>query len=320
MKNTPDKHAGDTAPEKEPCGVLLLEKPEGVTSFDCVAAVRRLFATRKVGHCGTLDPLATGVLAVLVGRAAKAAELLLAEEKEYDAVLRLGIVTDTEDITGSILSETAELPTSDRVKAAVRAMQGEQLQIPPMYSALKINGQKLYDLARRGVTVEREPRPVKIYEIRAEQLDPARYALHVRCSKGTYIRTLCADIGAALGCGGVMEALRRTASGNFRIGDAVTLEALDAMTYEERAARLLPVESLFSDLPALTLPPFFERLVRSGQAVALRKLRPGRDYSVGDRVRLQGETSGFFALGEIVESRDGEDVFAAVRSAKLFSI
>ena len=194
-----------------PDGVLILDKPEGMTSHDCVARIRRLYNTKKVGHTGTLDPMATGVLPILIGRAAKASEYLTAEEKGYEAIMRLGIVTDTEDTTGQILSRAEVLPTEEEVYLAAASFLGEYDQVPPMYSALKVNGQKLCDLARNGITVERKARTVCIRELTCTRIPGSKtdYRLSVLCSKGTYIRTLCADIGTKLGCGAAMAALRR---------------------------------------------------------------------------------------------------------------
>lgn len=221
---------------QEPCGVLVVDKPQGLTSFDVVGKVRRLYGTRRVGHTGTLDPLATGVLVVLVGRAAKASEYLSVHDKSYRAVMKLGITTDTEDIEGRVLSCSECLPGADAVISAAAGFCGEIMQTPPMYSALKVGGQKLCDLARKGQTVERQARPVTIHSIICEPLDArdGRYMLDVSCSSGTYIRTLCADIGAALGCGGVMAELRRTSVGNFTLADANTPEELENMTPKER--------------------------------------------------------------------------------------
>ena len=191
-------------------GVLLLDKPAGPTSHDMVGRVRRLYGTRRVGHTGTLDPLATGLLVVLVGRAAKAAEYLVSDEKHYTATLRLGITTDTEDVTGEVLTRTEALPKAEAVASACAAMVGKSEQIPPMYSALKVGGRKLVDIARAGGEVEREARPIEIYSLTCTPTDtPSDYRLDVHCSTGTYIRTLCTDIGAKLGCGGVVATLRR---------------------------------------------------------------------------------------------------------------
>ncbi len=293
----------------EPDGVLILDKPEGMTSHDCVAIMRRLFHTRKVGHTGTLDPMATGVLPILLGRAAKAAEYLVAEDKHYIAGLRLGITTDTEDITGTTLTESADIPDEAAVIAAAESFIGESEQIPPMYSALKVDGQKLYDLARQGITVERKARAITIPALVCTRQDERTYTLDVRCSKGTYIRTLCADIGAKLGCGGVMCSLRRAGSGNFTLDTAYTIEALEAMTDEERLSCLVPTEALFSDLEKLVLPAFYERLADNGQPIRLKKLYRGKydesRYAVGQRMTICGESKGFFALGEVREGEDG---------------
>ena len=292
----------------EPDGVLILDKPDGMTSHDCVAIMRRLFHTRKVGHTGTLDPMATGVLPILLGRAAKAAEFLTAEDKHYIAGLRLGLTTDTEDITGTTLTECDAIPDEAAVQETVGTFVGEIEQIPPMYSALKVDGQKLYDLARQGITVERKARPITVASIGCEKQDERTYTLDVRCSKGTYIRTLCADIGTKLGCGGVMCSLRRAGSGNFTLDTAYTIEALEAMTDEERLSCLMPTEALFSDLEKLVLPAFYERLADNGQPIHLKKLYRGKydesRYTLGQRMTIIGENKGFFALGEV---RCGED-------------
>ncbi len=299
---------------KEIDGVLLIDKHEGITSHDVVSCVRRLYHTRKVGHTGTLDPLATGVLVVLIGRAAMAAEYLLADCTIYEAVLRLGIPTDTEDITGEILTKSDVLPDETTVLDAAARFVGLYSQTPPMYSALKVGGQKLVDLARRGIEVEREAREVTIHALTCTPLTACDYALRVHCSSGTYIRTLCADIGAALGCGGAMAALRRVETGGFALCDCATLEELEQLSDEERAARLIPTEALFATLPALSLPAFYERLARCGCEIYQKKIRI--DYPVGARVRLCGENGRFFALGEVREFEDG----TAVKPIKAFDI
>ncbi len=297
----------------EPSGVLIVNKPEGITSHDVVGKVRRLYGLRRVGHTGTLDPMATGVLVVLVGRAAKAAEYLMNDRKSYVATLRLGTVTDSGDTTGKILSQTDQIPDEAALQAVLANFRGTIEQVPPMYSALKIGGQKLVDLARRGVTVEREPRKITIFRLEAFPTgEKSDYRLEVDCSGGTYIRTLCEDIGAALGCGGTMASLCRTETGGFRLETAHTLDELEAMTAEERLALLCPVEMLFADLPALRLSPFFEKLIRGGCAVSEAKL--GCAAPVGARVRLQTGSGAFFALGEVVEGEEG----LAVKAVKTF--
>lgn len=300
---------------KEPCGVLLIDKPEGMTSHDVVGRVRRLYHTRRVGHTGTLDPLATGVLVVLIGRAAKAAEYLVSERKHYRAELLLGITTDTEDVTGTTLSESAALPTREAVLAATEHFVGTYDQVPPMYSALKVNGQKLVDLARRGVEIERKSRPVTVHSLACTPTDdPARYVLEVECSAGTYIRTLCADIGKALGCGGVMAALRRTETGGFSLQDCHTLEALEEMDDTARVGVLRTTESLFSALPPVTLPVFYEKLARSGCEIYQKKINTA--HPDGARVRMCGADGAFFALGEVRDYPDG----SAVKPVKFFDI
>lgn len=297
----------------EPSGVLIVRKHAGVTSHDIVNRVRRLYGTRRVGHTGTLDPMATGVLVVLVGRAAKASEYLMNDRKRYRAGLRLGLTTDTEDVTGKVLSTTEAIPSRDAFYAVLPDFLGKIQQIPPMYSAIKIHGQKLVDLARRGQTVERQPREIEIYSLSATNGEsPADYWLDVSCSGGTYIRTLCADIGASLGCGGVMTSLERTETGGFGLDSAHSIEELEELPQEERNALLIPIETLFSDLPAILLPPFYARLCRNGCAVALKKI--GWDLPLESRARLCREEDGFFALGEVVETEEG----AAVRSIKTF--
>ncbi len=298
-------------------GVLIVNKHAGVTSHDIVGKVRRLYGTKKVGHTGTLDPMATGVLVVLLGRAAKACEYLVCDRKRYLATLRLGLTTDTEDTTGAVLSAGAAIPDFSALEAVLPEFRGTVSQVPPMYSALKVGGQKLVDLARRGITVERQPREIEIFALQAEPTGtPSDFRLDVTCSGGTYIRTLCADIGARLGCGGVMADLCRLEVAGFSLAQAHTVDELEAMTPEERTALLIPTEQLFTALPAVQLGAFHEKLIRSGCAVAEQKLRV--TVPVGTRVRLCGAL-GFFALGEAVPSPENADV-PAIRAIKLFSL
>ena len=297
----------------EPDGILLVDKPAGMTSHDVVWRVRKLFGTKKVGHSGTLDPMATGVLVVLLGRAAKACEYVSHDEKVYEAVLRLGLTTDTEDVTGQILTTSDKIPSGAEVETVLPSFCGEILQIPPMYSALKVNGRKLCDLARAGEVVEREARPVTVRELVCHATDsPTDYRLTVRCSGGTYIRTLCADIGGALGCGGVMAALRRTEAVGFSITDCVTLDALDSMDRDGRLTLLRPVEELFSDLEEVHLPDFYRTLCRNGCEIYQKKIHT--DYPVGTRVRLCDGQGNFFALGEVGEFEEG----TAIKAIKIF--
>lgn len=300
---------------EELSGVLIIKKADGMTSHDVVNRVRRLYQTRRVGHTGTLDPMATGVLVVLIGRAAKASEYLSADRKTYRARLRLGLTTDSEDTTGNTLATSDSIPSFEDLERILPRFRGKILQTPPMYSALKVNGQKLVDLARKGITVERQPREIEIFALHAEQTERAdEISLTVTCSGGTYIRTLCADIGEALGCGGCMAALERTETSGFSIEKAHTLEELEELSYEDRARLLTDTEDLFADLPSLTLPPFFERLCRGGCEIYLKKLKPSPSLAVGTRLRLSGEGCGFFALGEVGEYEDG----IAVKAIKTF--
>lgn len=299
----------------EPCGVLIVNKHAGVTSHDIVNRVRRLYNTRRVGHTGTLDPMATGVLVVLVGRAAKAAEYLVSDSKRYRAVMRLGLTTDTEDTTGVVLTKCELLPNIDEVVRVAAEFEGEISQIPPMYSALKVGGQKLVDIARKGGTVEREARNVTIHSLKCLPTECKEdYLLDVHCSSGTYIRTLCADIGARLGVGAVMAALERVETGGFSIEQAYTIEQLNGMDSEALTLALMPVEALFEALPAIQMPAFYERLFRSGCEIYQRKIKT--DFSVGTRVRVLDGTGEFFALGEVRDYEEG----SAIRSLKFFEI
>lgn len=297
----------------EPSGILILDKPQGITSHDAVYKIRRAYGTKRVGHTGTLDPLAEGVLVMLIGKAAKAAEYLSSDRKAYVATLRLGLTTDTEDITGEVLSRSESIPEAETVYAVLEGFRGDILQIPPMYSALKVGGQKLCDLARQGKVIEREPRPITVYSLEAKSTDrPEDYILTVECSSGTYIRTLCADIGASLGCGGVMATLRRVETGGFSIGDSLSLEELEKLSEEERVDRLAPVESLFVTCPAVRLPAFYETLSRSGCEIYQKKI--GTALDVGTRVRMCNSAGDFYALGEVRDYEDG----SAIKAIKLF--
>ncbi|MBQ7318605.1 MAG: tRNA pseudouridine(55) synthase TruB [Clostridia bacterium] len=298
-----------------PDGVLIVNKHAGVTSHDIVGKVRRLYGTRAVGHAGTLDPMATGVLVVLLGRAAKASEYLTGAAKRYIATLRLGITTDTEDTTGEVLSQCDTLPDAEAVAQTVARFAGEILQTPPMYSALKRDGQKLVDLARRGITVEREARAVTVYAIACTPTEhPDEYTLDVTCSGGTYIRTLCADIGAALGCGGAMSALQRVSACGFALQQSHTIEQLEQLDESARRALLIPTEALFAALPSVQLSPFYYKLCRNGCAVAQKKLHLA--LPPGTRVRMYTPERTFFALGEIVLTDEGE----ALKTVKVFTI
>jgi len=272
-----------------PAGIIIIDKPEGWTSQDVAAKLRGVFHERRVGHGGTLDPMATGVLPIFIGRATRAVEFFESAEKEYVAGLRLGLETNTQDTTGETLAEQPVSVTREQVEEVLKRFLGPQQQLPPMYSAVKIGGKKLYELARQGKTVERKPRNIEILELELLEGSGADYVIRVRCSKGTYIRTLCHDIGQALGCGGCMSSLRRTGAGCYGIEQAVTMEALLAM--ENPVAKLLPVDSLFAHLPAVTVRQNQLKPVYNGGAVKMPDLPHGQ-------YRVYGPDGSFLMVGQ----------------------
>lgn len=290
-------------------GVLVFRKPQGITSHDAVFRMRKLFETRKVGHAGTLDPMATGVLPILIGNAVKASQFVCDGEKHYCARMTLGLLTDTEDITGKIKEKNDVRPSLEALRQSAESFVGDYWQTPPMYSALKVNGKKLYELARENVEIPREPRLVRIHWIRLEPTeDPGSYQVEVSCSKGTYIRTLLVDIAARAGALATMSALERTYCGGFSIEDSFSLEELE--TAKEKATLfdcLIPTERLFFDLSELRLPAFYERLARNGQPVYVERARL-KGWSLGERVRLMGSDGGFFGLGEWTVAEEGNAV------------
>ena len=296
-------------------GVIIINKHKGVTSHDIVFKIRKLFNTRKVGHTGTLDPMAEGVLPVLIGRAAKAAEYLTAEDKGYTAEIQLGITTDTEDTSGKILTKSDTLPAKNDFFEACKKFTGDIKQIPPMYSALKVNGQKLCDLARNGIEIEREARPIHIFAIIPEEVDEKAgiYKMDVSCSKGTYMRTLCADIGAHLGCGGAMSKLLRTKSGNFTLDQSHTISELEKISYEDRCRLIIPTEELFSDYDKVFLSDFYSRLAKSGCEIYQSKIKTAHPV---DKFVTMWDKKGFFALGQVKQYEGG----TAIKAVKLFVI
>ncbi len=295
-------------------GIVLVNKPMGMTSHDVVNKIRRFYGTKKVGHTGTLDPMATGVMAVLIGRATKAADMLLSENKSYVAGMRLGITTDTGDITGTVLSSSDDIPNEASVLDCLLKFKGDIKQVPPMYSALKVGGKKLCDLARQGIEVERNARDVTIHSIDGKKVGERDYILEVHVSKGTYIRTLCEDIGKALGCGAAMSSLERTGTGGFTLGMCHTLEEIEKMTEEERWSLLLPLSELFSELPSLRLSEFFTHLAASGNEIYQKKVKT--NFEIGERVAFYTHKGVFFALGEVKEYSDG----SAIKPIKQFEL
>ena len=270
-------------------GIVIIDKPQGWTSQDVTARLRRVFSTRRIGHGGTLDPMATGVLPVFVGRATRGVEFFEHARKEYVCLLRPGIITDTQDITGTVLEERPAALEDEKIQAALAAFRGEIFQVPPMYSALKVNGQKLCDLARKGKTIARQPRPITIHALEYLGMENGCLKLRVDCSKGTYIRTLCQDIGDALGCGGCMEALRRTKAGEYDLSRAVPLEAL--LECENPGQYLLPVDSMFAHLPAVKLTPNQEKRCRNGNSFSVSL--PEGSY------RAYGQDGEFLMLAQV---------------------
>ena len=259
-------------------GIVVIDKPAGWTSMDVCAKLRGILRVKRVGHAGTLDPMATGVLPVFVGRATRAVEFASEGEKEYVAGLKLGVVTNTQDTSGEILEEHPVSVTAEQLEAALDQFRGDIQQIPPMYSAIKINGKKLYELARKGREVERKPRSITISSLTVEeQQGPSDFVIRVRCSKGTYIRTLCHDIGQALGCGGCMSSLRRTMAAGFTLDQAVTLDKFQEAEHPQEL--LLPVEAYFGHLPELSLSEHEEKMVRNGMTLVRPDVEPG-DYRV----------------------------------------
>ena len=249
-------------------GIVIVDKPQEWTSQDVTARLRRVFNTRRIGHGGTLDPMATGVLPVFVGRATRGVEFFEHAEKAYEATLRLGLTTDTEDIFGNTLTERdVNISGEDFLKMLPR-FRGKIMQVPPMYSALKVNGQKLCDLARKGKEVERQPREIEIFELECLEFTGNTARLRVRCSKGTYIRTLCMDFGEALGCGGCMAALRRIQAGEYTISEAVPLREL--LEVENPEAYLRSVDTMFRNFDAVTLTPNQEKRCRNGNSFTLK--------------------------------------------------
>ena len=283
-------------------GIINVYKEPGFTSHDVVAKLRGIAGQRKIGHTGTLDPAAEGVLPVCLGKATRVCDLLTDRSKEYIAVMRLGIMTDTEDMTGVILSENPVVCTEEEIRDAVQNFVGDIDQVPPMYSALKVNGKKLYDLARQGIEVERKARRITIHEIEILKIELPLVEFRVSCSKGTYIRTLCKDIGERLGCGAAMEHLTRSRVGEFQVEEALTLAQLQAYKDEGRLEEAIcPVDLLFASYPGVRVLPAEERLLLNGNPLRPDQVEflPGDDAAEKTTVRVYDTKDQFCGLYEM---------------------
>lgn len=270
-------------------GIINVYKEEGYTSFDVVAKLRGITKIRKIGHTGTLDPDATGVLPVCIGSATKLCDMLTDKTKEYEAVLRLGLVTDTQDASGTVLERHEVNITKEEFEQAIMSFVGKSKQIPPMYSALKVNGKKLCDMAREGIEVERKPRDIEITNIKILDMNKDMAKIRVECSKGTYIRTLCNDIGAKLNCGGIMESLVRIRSGAFNIKDAYRLKDIETLAKEGRLDEIVtPVDSMFEEFPLKTVNGEDLKRVENGNQLAIPYM--------GDRIRIYMGDGKFVAI------------------------
>ena len=286
-------------------GIINVYKEKGFTSHDVVAKLRGIVGQKKIGHTGTLDPDATGVLPVCLGKATKLCDLLTDKNKTYEAVLLLGKTTDTQDITGEVLEEkSTEALTEEKVREAIEGFIGDYEQIPPMYSALKVNGKKLYELAREGKVIERKARPVKILDIQILEIDLPKVRMEVSCSKGTYIRTLCHDIGEKLGCGGCMESLSRTRVSTFRIEDAKTLDEIETLKQEGKLAELLvPIDAMFPFYPKITVKDDWKAFAKNGNPLDLKMLKEACGQDEETQVRLYDESGKFIAIYQWKEKK-----------------
>lgn len=278
-------------------GIICINKPPEHTSHDVVARMRGIAKTRKIGHGGTLDPMATGVLPVFIGRAAKAVELIPNQDKRYTATFKLGIQTDTQDITGTVISTCDVNSTAADVEAMLAQFTGTQLQTPPMYSAVQVDGKRLYDLARQGIEVERPQREITIYSLNLLEVDEAThtYKVAASCSKGTYIRTLCHDIGQELGCGATLTALVRTEAMGYRLEQCISIEEAGLLAADNRLdSAVLPVESVFASLPRLELSEKLARHFCNGVALSLNQF----PVSINSRTAVFRDDGVFLGIGE----------------------
>ena len=286
-------------------GILNVYKEAGFTSHDVVAKLRGICRQKKIGHTGTLDPEAVGVLPVCLGSGTKLCDMLTDKSKEYEAVLLLGQVTDTQDVTGTVLEEHEVTADEEQAVEAIRSFVGAYEQIPPMYSALKVNGKRLYELARAGKEVERKGRPVEIHSIEILSVSLPEITFRVACSKGTYIRTLCHDIGQKLGCGGTMKSLKRTRVGIFTIDGALKLSQLEELAAQGRLEeKVIPVEARFTELPALTVKDAFARLIENGNAFYPGQAEESVRTPDGGQVRVYDRKGRFYGIYAFSEEKE----------------
>lgn len=278
-------------------GVINIYKEKGFTSHDVVAKLRGILQQKKIGHTGTLDPDAVGVLPICLGNATRLADMLTDRDKEYEAVMRLGVTTDTQDMSGTVLSEKPVQASGAETEAAIHSFIGSYAQVPPMYSALKVNGKRLYELAREGREVERRPRSVTIYKIEILSMQLPEVRMRVSCSKGTYIRTLCHDIGEALGCGAAMSALKRTKSGCFTLDTAITLSALEQLRDERNVEKvLIPVDAMFEELAQVHVPDIYIKAVQNGNLFSLHQIMERRLFGAYEEVRVYDSAGRFYGI------------------------
>ena len=285
-------------------GFLNVYKEQGYTSFDVVAKLRGILKQKKIGHTGTLDPMAEGVLLVCLGQATKLSEMLIDKDKTYRCVMLLGKTTDTEDVTGKVLTETADIPDEASVIETVNSFIGTYDQIPPMYSAIKVNGKKLYEYARQGIEIERSPREVRIFEVKIEDVSLPRVTFTIHCSKGTYIRTLCHDIGNLLGTGGCMEELTRTKVGRFELKDSLKLEELRDLAQNGRLEdALIPLDQMFSELQSVVPAEKYIPKAYNGNDFFRNQLSETGKFCSGEKVRVYDAKGHFIGIYRYMEDK-----------------
>ena len=292
-------------------GIVNVYKEKGFTSFDVVAKMRGIFHQKKVGHTGTLDPDAEGVLPICLGKATRVCDLLTDKDKVYEAVMLLGKSTDTQDVSGEIIEKSVVVPTNEEIEKAIHSFVGKQKQIPPMYSALKVNGKKLYDYARAGIEIERKSREVTIYEIKIVSIEQPRVTFRVRCSKGTYIRTLCKDIGEKLGCGACMDELKRTMVGRFELKDALTLSQIEEYVKNGNINQIVHnIDEMFEHLNRYIVSEKYNKFLYNGNA--LKKEWFTDDESVDSQIRIydcKGEFYGIYSYNKIRDEYKPDKIF-----------